>query len=338
MRFSFDITKDQKAVLLTLSIVEVLSKAELEYINDRLRNITFLVKTLIPRKKDSLEMPTFFELSDFFDGIPTLPRVIGELRSRALREANFMKYSFDNSWKSLQHHDLADDIAALRLAGLVNVVAIPKVLHAGDPDPEITLTDKGKDVADRILSGRTLAIPERAKLSRRVFVACAFGPEDVAGLCSQVLEPACKSCSSEYVRIDNVEPPTTITEAILESIKGCDAVIADLSYSRPSVYYEVGYAIGMGLPVLLTCRKDHLRGMTDDLRVHFDLEQFKISFWTIKRDGTIEWEKGMHPERRLAALLIRAMRRRWRQERPDKEKYLRDKFNAIWESKDAEDA
>lgn len=55
--------------------------------------------------------------------------------------------------------------------------------------------------------------------------------------------------------------------------------------------------------MLLTCRKDHFKGVEDSLRVHFDLEQYKISFWEKAVDGKFLWVKNMSPLERLKALI-----------------------------------
>jgi hypothetical protein len=100
------------------------------------------------------------------------------------------------------------------------------------------------------------------------------------------------------------EPKHSITEAILEGIAECACVIADLTFARPSVYFEVGLAHGLGIPLLLTCRLDHHKGNESDKKVHFDLEQYKISFWTKTADGEFRWPKNMTPKSRLRALLV----------------------------------
>jgi nucleoside 2-deoxyribosyltransferase len=82
-------------------------------------------------------------------------------------------------------------------------------------------------------------------------------------------------------------------------------VLADLTHARPSVYFEVGYAQGLGVPLLLTCRKDHYRAAHDNARVHFDLEQYKISFWSRNSKGQFIWAKGMEPTKRLKSLVAR---------------------------------
>ena len=107
----------------------------------------------------------------------------------------------------------------------------------------------------------------------------------------------------EPVRVDLSEPEQTITELMMKAITEAAAVLADLTHARPSVYFEVGYAHGLGVPLVLTCRQDHERGDRDDARVHFDLEQYKISYWSRTSKNRFRWEKGMKPATRLASII-----------------------------------
>lgn len=80
-------------------------------------------------------------------------------------------------------------------------------------------------------------------------------------------------------------------------------MLADLTHARPSVYFEVGYAHGLGVPLLLTCREDHCRGKSDHARIYFDLEQYKISYWSRTSKGEFNWPKGMEPAERLPSIV-----------------------------------
>lgn len=167
------------------------------------------------------------------------------------------------------------------------------------------LTPEGKRLADRVEKGRRVLVRPTEEGLTQVFVASAFGRQDVDQLYDTELKRACASCGLEPYRVDLSEPDDTISAAIMDNIASARAMIADLTYARPSVYFEVGYAQALGLPVVLTCRADHYRGKAADQQVHFDLAQFKISFWTVRR-GKIEWPPRMNPAVRLRAVLRNA--------------------------------
>lgn len=118
----------------------------------------------------------------------------------------------------------------------------------------------------------------------RCFVACAFGHKDVNVIYDQAIFSVLKAVGIIPIRIDRVEHNDDIDDRIIRELNKCDFCIADLTYARPSVYYEAGYVIGSDKPVISTCRTDHFRAKPDDplgnYRVHFDLQMKNIIPWT----------------------------------------------------------
>jgi hypothetical protein len=165
------------------------------------------------------------------------------------------------------------------------------------------LTEEGLRVTRAIKDDRNIILRPRKSLQTTVFVASAFGFAEIDELYAECIEPTCLSHGYKPVRVDMSEPSSSITEAILRGITEAACVIADLTHARPSVYYEVGFAQGLGVPLLLTCRKDHYRGTESKLRVHFDLEQYKISFWSRDANSAFQWPPGMNVSDRLPALV-----------------------------------
>ncbi|MBN1819093.1 MAG: hypothetical protein JW833_00155, partial [Prolixibacteraceae bacterium] len=136
-----------------------------------------------------------------------------------------------------------------------------------------------------------------------IFIACAFGNSEIDQLSNNCFIPTITQNNFEFFRVDFSEPSYSITESIIEHINISSVLLADLTFARQSVYFEIGFALGLGIPTILTCRKDHFRNNVDNLKVHFDLEQFKISFWETINDNFI-WGKNMSPENRLINLKI----------------------------------
>jgi len=116
------------------------------------------------------------------------------------------------------------------------------------------------------------------------FVALAVGKADVDAIYDSVIVPTLKDLGVVARRVDRHEHNDDIDDKILELIDICDFGIAELTYARPSVYYEAGRINGLGRPVVFMVRKDHLTPRSDDpegnLRVHFDLQMKNIIDWT----------------------------------------------------------
>ena len=51
-------------------------------------------------------------------------------------------------------------------------------------------------------------------------------------------------------------------------------MIADYTGNRPNVYYEAGYAKGLGIPVIMLIPKSDLEDK--DKRPHFDIAQYNF--------------------------------------------------------------
>lgn len=83
----------------------------------------------------------------------------------------------------------------------------------------------------------------KATKANTAFVLMAMDPakpelEDVYN----TIKAVCKEFGIAAYRADEIQHQDRITDLILEEIRACEHLIADLTYERPNVYYEVGYA------------------------------------------------------------------------------------------------
>lgn len=117
----------------------------------------------------------------------------------------------------------------------------------------------------------------------KCFIASAFGRDDVDAIYERCILPVLKNLSITPLRVDRVNHNEDIDNKIFELIDSVDFLIADLTYARPSVYYEAGYATGKSIPVIYIVKNNHFRARDDDLygnfRVHFDLQMKNIISW-----------------------------------------------------------
>lgn len=105
------------------------------------------------------------------------------------------------------------------------------------------------------------------------FCAMWFDSE-VAPLWDKVVKPSIRDTGYEPLRIDGKPHNGKIDDEIVASIRNSRFVIADFTKHRGGVYYEAGFAHGLGLPVIFTCREDHMK------ELHFDIRQYNCIIWT----------------------------------------------------------
>jgi nucleoside 2-deoxyribosyltransferase len=85
------------------------------------------------------------------------------------------------------------------------------------------------------------------------------------------IETAVAAAGYKHLRIDSDEYIGGVMDQIIARIRESRFVVADLTHNRGGVYYEAGFAFGHGIPVIPTCRQDHIGG-AQNLRVHFDIQ------------------------------------------------------------------
>ncbi|SIO06797.1 hypothetical protein [Salinivibrio sp. ES.052] len=121
-----------------------------------------------------------------------------------------------------------------------------------------------------------------------VFVAMPIGPENPFDDVLDAVKEACQRCGLNAERVDEAQANERITDRILESIQKAEYVIVDLTESRPNVFYEAGYAQGIGkLPIYIA---------RSGTKLEFDLKDYPIIFFESYR----ELKSGL--ERRLRGL------------------------------------
>ena len=156
----------------------------------------------------------------------------------------------------------------------------------------------------------------------KCFVAMAFGRDDCDAIYDRQIVPVLRGLGIDAVRVDRRQHRDDLNVYIIAHLKEADLALVDLTYARPSVYYEAGFA-ERNIPVVYTVRKDHLRpGQPDEgLRIHFDLGMKKIVSWQDAGDPTFEYtlrQRVSYPVRP-----IRASRCRNAREEKDREAFSR---------------
>ncbi|GAB0119862.1 hypothetical protein Acid7E03_39340 [Acidisoma sp. 7E03] len=105
------------------------------------------------------------------------------------------------------------------------------------------------------------------------FVAMSFD-KSLRVVWTDGFDPAIRAAGFNPVRIDNKEFLGGISDEIIAEIRRSRFVVADYTGQKAGVYFEAGFALGLGLPVIPTCREDEVE------RLHFDIRHLNTLVWT----------------------------------------------------------
>jgi transcriptional regulator with XRE-family HTH domain len=121
-------------------------------------------------------------------------------------------------------------------------------------------------------------IDEASPRSKTAFIAMWFD-SSVDPKYEEAVREVIAACGFKPYRIDKEHFNGNIYSEILTAIKNCAFVIADLTGHRNGVYYESGYAHGLGREVIVTCEE------SDFKYTHFDLAQIVSIKWSAGKIG-----------------------------------------------------
>lgn len=131
---------------------------------------------------------------------------------------------------------------------------------------DITLTPIGYKRVDEL--------QKNSSYGRSVLVAMKFGNDTL-----KLREAIRKGISdADYIAvfIDEVQHNDFITPELLKHIRDSKFVVVDLTHQNNGAYFEEGYAMGIGKPVIQLCQKD--------TKLHFDIAQKNTIMWDIEDD------------------------------------------------------
>jgi len=106
-----------------------------------------------------------------------------------------------------------------------------------------------------------------SKYRKQAFVVMWFH-ESMNSFFYDGIKPAVEHDGTKCLRIDLKEHNNKICDEIIAEIRRSSYLVADFTGNRGGVYYEAGFAYGLGIPVIWTVHKDHLND------VHFDTRQY----------------------------------------------------------------
>lgn len=124
---------------------------------------------------------------------------------------------------------------------------------------------------------RQLRNTNRASL--QAFVAMSFDPV-LRPVYDIGISPAILSTGFKPIRVDDVVHNDRIDERIIAELRRSAFVVADFTDARTGVFFEAGFGLGLGLPVIWSCSAANF----DALPKHFDTRQFNYIKWETPDD------------------------------------------------------
>ena len=116
----------------------------------------------------------------------------------------------------------------------------------------------------------------KVTISSKAFVAMWFD-ESMEDVWERGIKLAIEESGYEPVRIDQKEHSNKIDDEIIAEIRRSCFIVADFTHgddgARGGVYYEAGFAHGLNIPVIFTCREDVFE------KIHFDTRQYNHIVW-----------------------------------------------------------
>jgi hypothetical protein len=108
------------------------------------------------------------------------------------------------------------------------------------------------------------------------FMAMPFNDATLDKLYRNCFKPAVQQTGFELRRLDD-KPPAGLIDLRMEvEIRRSRFLIAELTNENRGVYWEAGFAEGLGKPVIYTCEKSYFEGN----RSHFDINHRHTIVWS----------------------------------------------------------
>ncbi|MCD6262375.1 MAG: nucleoside 2-deoxyribosyltransferase [Deltaproteobacteria bacterium] len=104
------------------------------------------------------------------------------------------------------------------------------------------------------------------------FVAMSFD-KTLLPVYENAIAPAIEATGYRPHRVDSKPHLERIDAKIIAEIKNSRFIVADVTQQKAGVYYEAGFAHGLGIPVIWCVRHDDLNN------VHFDTRQYNHILW-----------------------------------------------------------
>ena len=200
---------------------------------------------------------------------------VHERATRVLTEINKLNSDLSNKftlsvhdakfWLGISYSDNGEELYYIFRTFLLDEVGYIGFSEAmGGNFLNIQITPRGYEFLESLKHNNTN--------SQIGFCAMWFN-KDVLPIWTNAIQPAIVNAGYDAKRIDTHEHNNRIDDEIIAMIRRSKFMIADFTGQRGGVYFEAGFALGLGLQVIWTCEKSELENN------HFDTRQYNFVTW-----------------------------------------------------------
>lgn len=133
----------------------------------------------------------------------------------------------------------------------------------------VQLTRKGWEKFDQVMRA--------GSNSHLAFMAMEYGDPELDKVFRDHLQPAAKLAGFDLRRNDEAPEAGLIDNRMRVQIRTSRFVVCDLSHGNNGVYWEAGFAEGIGRPVIYTCQKSFFEDKSGG--PHFDTKHHATVVW-----------------------------------------------------------
>lgn len=170
-----------------------------------------------------------------------------------------------NFWLGISYSDNVNELDYLFRTFLIEEVGYISALSPiGGSLLNIHLTPRGHEFLESL---------KHSQASSQIGFCAMWFNESVLPIWTEAILPAIKDAGYDPKRIDNHQHNNRIDDEIIAMLRRSKFIVADFTGQRGGVYFEAGFALGLGLQVIWTCKKSELK------EVHFDNRQYNFVTW-----------------------------------------------------------
>lgn len=126
------------------------------------------------------------------------------------------------------------------------------------------------------------------------FVAMSFDP-DIRYVYDTALSPAILAAQYKPVIMSDVEHAELIDDRMVAEIRRSRFMVAEFTRQRQNVYFEAGFARGLGMPVFWVCKSIPAEAPKEE-RLHFDTAHFAFIMWDNPQELQVRLQRRIEHE------------------------------------------